>query len=373
MRGKRGRIDAFLGELLGFRCIPGPAVNRYVVGSSPTGGAFISSSRNVTYVTCHRRRCGPTILEKRVNDAPRGCGGLHDVEFFFGQVRPPSIRSTRLTVAGGTTGSASLIVRNNSLFTTGTNSTFVGAAGTVELNSGAVLDARGPFTMNGTFNFLGGTFHVDNYTGDLDNQGGTLAPGHSAGNTSISGVYKQEGPATLQIEIGGTTPGTTFDTLHIGGSTVLAGTLNVSLISDFIPSAGNTFQIITAAGGIGGRFTSFVLPALSGLVWQLDYQPNSLSLIVTIPGDYNHNGTVDAADYVIWRKTLGQIGNWFAADGNGNGIVDNGDFDVWRAHFGQTAGSGSGAVANAAVPEPATLVLLIIAAAGWYHRRHRTA
>jgi hypothetical protein len=272
-----------------------------------------------------------------------------------------------LTVGQSAGGSASLIVRNNSLFTTGMNSIFVDHTGTVELNSGAVLDARGPVTISGTFNFLGGTLHVDNYTGDLDNQGGTLAPGHSAGNTNISGIYKQETPATLEIEIGGTTPGITFDTLHIGSAAVLAGTLNVSLIGGFTPSAGNTFQILTATGGISGRFTSFELPALSGIVWQLNYQPNSLSLIVTIPGDYNHNGIVDAADYIVWRKTLGQTGNWFAADGNG--IVDNGDFDVWRAHFGQTAGSGAGASANIAFPEPATFALIMFASNSWRRRR----
>ncbi len=269
-----------------------------------------------------------------------------------------------LTVGESAGGSASLIVRNNALFTTGTNSIFVDQTGTVELNSGAVFDARGTITMNGTFNFLGGTLHVDNYTGDLDNQGGTLAPGHSAGNTNISGMYKQQSPATLQIEIGGTAPGTAFDTLHVGGAAVLSGTLNVSLLSGFAPSAGNTFEIITAGGGISGEFASAVLPALTGLMWQLDYQPNALALVVAIPGDYNHNGAVDAADYVVWRKTLGQTGPGLAADGNGNGNgqIDSGDFDIWRAHFGQTAGSGAGTSANAAVPEPTTLIMVLLGA-----------
>ena len=31
-------------------------------------------------------------------------------------------------------------------------------------------------------------------------------------------------------------------------------------------------------------------------------------LLVTIVGDYNHNGIVDAADYTVWRDTLGQTG-----------------------------------------------------------------
>ena len=64
-------------------------------------------------------------------------------------------------------------------------------------------------------------------------------------------------------------------------------------------------------------------------------------------GSYNNDPEVDAADYVLWRKTLGQfVGMYRGADGSGNGVIDQDDFDVWRAHFGETVlGSGSGAVA----------------------------
>ncbi|HEX2475713.1 MAG TPA: PEP-CTERM sorting domain-containing protein, partial [Lacipirellulaceae bacterium] len=77
----------------------------------------------------------------------------------------------------------------------------------------------------------------------------------------------------------------------------------------------------------------------------------------TMPGDFNTDGTVDAADYVVWRKTGG------AQDG----------YNLWRAHFGQTAGSGaagyghrgSGPGASAqlisGVPEPSTVVALLAA------------
>jgi hypothetical protein len=45
---------------------------------------------------------------------------------------------------------------------------------------------------------------------------------------------------------------------------------------------------------------------------------------------------VDAADYVIWRKALGQQLSPFAgADGSGNGVVDQADYQVWRANFGR--------------------------------------
>jgi hypothetical protein len=71
----------------------------------------------------------------------------------------------------------------------------------------------------------------------------------------------------------------------------------------------------------------------------VESQPNPL------PGDYNFNGVVDAADYVVWRKTVGST-NDPRADGSGNGIVDQADYDFWRANFGNTMGAGSGAVAE---------------------------
>jgi len=103
------------------------------------------------------------------------------------------------------------------------------------------------------------------------------------------------------------------------------------------------------------RVSPSTLSAASNQFFEVVYVP-------FVPGDYNHNGIVDAADYVVYRDTFGQTGTVLAADGNGNGAIDTGDYDIWRAHFGEAAGSGSGVSANSAVPEPATPVLLILAA-----------
>src|SRR5262245_59760674 len=93
--------------------------------------------------------------------------------------------------------------------------------------------------------------------------------------------------------------------------------------------------------------------------------------------DYNDNGIVDAADYPIWRKTVGQavipIGS--GADGNNDGFVTQADYDLWRAHFGNPFGSGSGSLSTGAVPEPASgaLVALVALLASVGLRRRRPA
>jgi hypothetical protein len=106
-----------------------------------------------------------------------------------------------------------------------------------------------------------------------------------------------------------------------------------------------------------------------------------------LAGDYNRNGSVDAADYVIWRDTVGQqspqlepvtfkvisLGD-MRANGAVSGncgfdkpnceVIDQADYDVWRANFGRTvSGGGSGSHVNNAssVPEPAGAALAVVA------------
>ncbi|MEX2091953.1 MAG: glycosyl hydrolase [Pirellulales bacterium] len=83
------------------------------------------------------------------------------------------------------------------------------------------------------------------------------------------------------------------------------------------------------------------------------------NLAATLPGDYNLDGTVDAADYTVWRDSFGQTGIGLAADGDGNGTIDDGDYGIWRLYFGETSGNGAGA----SVPEPDAMLLLFIGSA----------
>jgi fibronectin-binding autotransporter adhesin len=200
-----------------------------------------------------------------------------------------------------------------------------------------------------------GTFDNVNFTG-------TFSPGLSptvltVGNVSLSPT------STLIMELGGTTAGSGYDQIQSSGALAFDGTLQVSLINGFTPTAGQSFNLFDWASA-SGAFAAMQLPTLSGgLVWNTSqlYTNGVLSVVVAaIPGDYNHNGIVDAADYVVWRKTLGQTGTGLAADGNNDGVVNQTDYDVWRSHFGQTAGNASVASASVAVPEPATLLMMLV-------------
>jgi formylglycine-generating enzyme len=85
--------------------------------------------------------------------------------------------------------------------------------------------------------------------------------------------------------------------------------------------------------------------------------------IVPVPGDYNSNGIVDGADYVVWRNHLGltfQLPNEVA--GTSPGSVAQDDYTAWRARFGNTSGAGAASgVQGAAVPEPGACALLLVA------------
>jgi hypothetical protein len=57
-------------------------------------------------------------------------------------------------------------------------------------------------------------------------------------------------------------------------------------------------------------------------------------------GDYNRDTVVNAADYTLWRDTLGSNSD-YRADGNGNFLIDDGDYDFWKARFGNVVRGGS--------------------------------
>jgi hypothetical protein len=107
--------------------------------------------------------------------------------------------------------------------------------------------------------------------------------------------------------------------------------------------------------GVRKRFTALDAAAMADIGWSIT--PPVLS------GDYNNNGRVDAADYVVWRNNLNQ--NVTLPNDTTPGSVVAADYTVWRNNFGAAlAGSGSGStvIDPGSVPEPAATALAFFGA-----------
>lgn len=225
------------------------------------------------------------------------------------------------------------------------------------VNNGDIRTVLGSRTV-----FFGDASGAGTFTGGGTTEfEGDLKPGNSPANVTFGGNVVIGPTAGTNIELGGAAKGTQYDALTIAGSVSLSGDLNVTLINNFHPVAGQSFNILTAAGGIDGSFDTNNLPALAGgLYFNLAYTLTAINLSVAgILGDYNKSGALDAADYVLWRKTISQSGPALAADGNNNGVIDPADFTIWRTNYGaQAAASGTGLTST--IPEPTSIILVAL-------------
>lgn len=238
---------------------------------------------------------------------------------------------------------------------------------------GGTLSFTGNVTSNITVPATGTLTGTGTLLGNLTNVG-KFAPGQSAGNVTIQGYYTQQGAATLEIEIGGASPGDTHDFVNITSSANIFGgsKLQLALLGGFIPGPSDTFTVLNAVGGISGVFSNITsglrLDTVDGLGSFLvhygvgsAFNQNQIVLSAFqptgpggLPGDFNHDGVVNAADYVVWRKGVGVAPT-----------QDN--YNLWRSNFGQTfsfLGSGWGAGGSSDnVPEPAAIALMLFATA----------
>jgi len=260
------------------------------------------------------------------------------------------------------------------------------------INNGHVTgtSAGQPLTLPGYVKGVG-TFDNVQFTG-------TFSPGFSPAKLTLgSAAYG----GTLDIEIGGLSPGSGYDQLnHIlgAGTAQLGGALDVLLINGFTPAAGNSFQIIAATGGISGAFTSLSLPALATpLAWNTNqlYSSGVLSVIDSnfLPGDVNRDTHVDVADISAMMTALSDLSKYQATPAPGKGpltdqqlleianldndnAVTNTDLQGLITYLANNAGAlpaPSGSDSVAAVPEPASWILFAMALpAALASRRLRT-
>jgi hypothetical protein len=207
---------------------------------------------------------------------------------------------------------------------------------------------------------------------------GTLGPGEEQGIFYGVGSFANGQPGDIGPEF------TTLSNLvgspwAAGGDVFGNATWNKAALfatGTFLPGATPGFlestELLSSSANV---FTALGTSIMAGTQSTID--PVTTIVRTNLGGnpDYSRNGIVDAADYAVWRDTLGRMGVGLVADGNLNGMVDQGDYEFWKLNFGLVipgAGSGagiSGLGANFGVPEPATVTLLAGAAGIVFLRR----
>jgi endoglucanase len=131
----------------------------------------------------------------------------------------------------------------------------------------------------------------------------------------------------------------------IGTSGSQIGDEAIDNMLDYMETNGDVWLGWTwwAAGPWWGNYMFTLEPTNLGQPNQTDrpalavLQPH----LASNPGDYNGDSTIDAADYILWRKNDGsQVG-----------------FDTWQANFGEMRIADSALLRDAAVAEPASAIL----------------
>lgn len=193
-----------------------------------------------------------------------------------------------------------------------------------------------------------------------------LATLHLSGDVNVNGKARFEMPttftstATLDLDIGGTTPAGEFDLLEVTGPLTLAGTLDLSLTGGFVPLLGQSIVVINSPAGVTGQFTKVIEPATmpASLLYDVVYAPDSVRLVVVkapiYSADFDLDGDVDDDDLTVWKNNAGP-GN--DADADNDGDSDGADFLAWQQQFG----SVPAVVAATAVPEPTAVVMALVA------------
>ncbi|HEY2882917.1 MAG TPA: PEP-CTERM sorting domain-containing protein [Pirellulales bacterium] len=280
----------------------------------------------------------------------------------------------------------------------------LGDGGTVDVSSGGVVivgNTLGVIGSGTVFVADGGVLKGTGLVkGNLANIGGTVQPGFSPGVLHVSGEYQQTG-GTLGIEIGGSATvvlgdGSVhlpYDQLSVGGNFHAGGTLAVSLINNFLPKAGEQFKILdwgSTGGTMSGAFDTLTLPTDGGrIAWDSSqlYTNGNLNVADTYyAGDFNRDGVVTLADFDSMMAALVNIPGY--RSGIGAGLTDaeflliadiNHDYDPATQTGGFNNGDLQGMLALLAanpapipvatgqplsVPEPASIVLMIVGAVG---------
>lgn len=253
-------------------------------------------------------------------------------------------------------------------------------AGDNRLEGDVMNDITGSILLSGSTNAV--------FEDDLTNLGAIeLGPDGSAVTLTVLGAFTGLPTSSLSLSLGGGPSGFGVTNLAVSGDILLGGALNVDLSaggpSPLDPMPGDQFELISGTGLLDGTFSSLDLPLLpNNWSWGIDTSNSDFTLvvldIVTLGGDFNGDGIVDAADFAIWQANFGiQMGATGAlGDADGDGDVDGDDYFIWLDQVGG-APMAPAALATVgqfvtSVPEPSSVVLLLsLAMAGGLRMRRR--
>jgi hypothetical protein len=125
----------------------------------------------------------------------------------------------------------------------------------------------------------------------------------------------------------------------------------------------------TAAGGTEGLANLTLQPGseyfarITGSTANVQLYELSLTAAVLFPsGDFDKNGVVDGADFLLWQREFGATGASLAADANHDNRVNAADLSLWQAHFGETTAGALPSIQQ--IPESPTYALALWALAG---------
>jgi hypothetical protein len=226
---------------------------------------------------------------------------------------------------------------------------------TVQFLAGSAIDANvsgnwqplangqagsAPADYGGRVSFLFGlvtaNFAARNFVGDLTSSGLPVS-GNGSFNLSTTTVRFTDGNLAFRTSTG-----------DFGAESVVGE-------SGLLSGSGS----LTTQSVVGGALESLSIPINSSFVIPVE-DSTTVSLTLngqlvatamlpaSLPGDFNLDGRVDAADYVVWRNGLGSI-------------YTQNDYNVWRANFGRAFVGGAAEPSQAAVPEPSTVMVFGLA------------
>ena len=270
----------------------------------------------------------------------------------------------KLIVEGG-----KVIVHGATAAVDGAQEVIVNAGANLTLQSGLIRTHKLDVSQ-GAFDLLGGKLQAQAVVGDLSHGAGSVVVGGAVGPSTISGNFQQTGGdltaivnAITPLPGNAGPPPTNFTLASVGGSANIAGKLVVQFDPTTYFPVGSTLTVLEAVNGVQGIFSQLqVTGAPSGAQWSLVYTENSVTLSRIAnsfdSADFDINGMVDGADFLIWQRNVGKFTP--LGDANGDGLVDWTDLGIIKTQFGSAP---SGSPAAHGVPEPATAALGAIATA----------